>query len=138
MQLPLNFSSFTSSSVYKLLKSLYCLKQISRQWYSKLSYELLNQGFQQASSNFSLFTKSSSGSFLALLIYVDDIILVKDDQAQKTQTKICLHKAFQIKDLGSLKFYLGLKVTRSNRKFIYLRKIYSRTIKRNMLFCKVN
>ncbi|GJU08628.1 VIER F-box protein 2 [Tanacetum coccineum] len=60
--------------VCKLKKSLYGLKQAPRQWNAKLTQNLIESGFKQSKSDYSLFTKSENGNFLALLVYVDDII----------------------------------------------------------------
>lgn len=73
MQLPQNFHASSSSQVCKLGKFLY--GHNSRQWYSKLSNTLINQGFTQAASNPSLCIKKTPSSFTTLFIYVDDVIL---------------------------------------------------------------
>lgn len=81
MDLPLGYGSkqqHHSSNrplVCKLHKSIYGLKQASRQWYSKLTQALLHFGFTQSKSNYSLFTRGSGATFIALLVYVDDIAL---------------------------------------------------------------
>ncbi|XP_062100141.1 uncharacterized mitochondrial protein AtMg00810-like [Humulus lupulus] len=100
-------------SVCKLNKSLYGLKQASRQWYSKLNTTLLQHGFTQSPSDHSLFIKSKSGVFLALLIYVDDILITNNNDSALVSFKKILESKFQLKDLGPLRFFLGLEIGRN-------------------------
>ena len=58
MQLSQGFHS-KEELVCKLNKSLYGLKQASRQWYSKFSTTILKCEFQQSRSNYSLSLRSS-------------------------------------------------------------------------------
>ncbi|GJV88354.1 ribonuclease H-like domain-containing protein [Tanacetum coccineum] len=62
--------------VCRLKKSLYGLKQAPKQWNAKLTSTLIENGFSQSKSDYSLYTKSDKGVFLALLVYVDDIIII--------------------------------------------------------------
>jgi hypothetical protein len=101
--------------VCKLIKSLYGLKQASRQWSEKLTTFLFTQGFTQAASNHTLFIKSTSTSFIVILIYVDDIILDGTSLEVFDELKSALHKALCIKNLGQLKFFLGLEVARTSK-----------------------
>jgi len=114
MQKPPGYSVGGLNQVCKLLKSLYGLKQASYQWYSKLSLSLIAFGFTQSKANYSLFTKVDDNFFLALLVYVDDIIITGNCSSSIESLKSFLHKQFQIKDLGCLRYFLGLKVARSS------------------------
>ncbi|GJV49133.1 ribonuclease H-like domain-containing protein [Tanacetum coccineum] len=59
-----------------LSKTVYMsLPDAPRQWNAKLTHALLENEFVQSKSDYSLFTKSISGMFLAILVYVDDIII---------------------------------------------------------------
>ncbi|XP_019193104.1 PREDICTED: uncharacterized protein LOC109187371 [Ipomoea nil] len=109
MSLPPGFHSEKPNQVCRLLRSLYGLKQASRQWNAKLTLALQKHGFQQLSADPSLFTKSSENSFTALLIYVDDILVAGTNSHHIVQLKKYLDKAFRIKDLGPLNYFLGIE-----------------------------
>lgn len=119
MDLPPGLQPSTSSSstikVCKLNKSLYGLKQASRQWYSKLSTALISLGYSQSTADHSLFTKLHNTQFTALLVYVDDIVLAGNCPAEIQHVKQVLDAKFKIKDLGNLRFFLGLEVARSKQ-----------------------
>ena len=61
--------------MYHLHKFIYGLKQASQQWFAKFSHALTKFGFQQFKSDYSLFTKGNGSSFVAFLIYMDNIII---------------------------------------------------------------
>lgn len=65
---------FQITQVCRLNKSLYSLKQASRQWYSKLSDTFTSLGYHHSTSDYSLFAKLSHDHFTALLFYVNDIV----------------------------------------------------------------
>ncbi|KAL4285151.1 hypothetical protein GQ457_16G009230 [Hibiscus cannabinus] len=80
-----------------------------------LTSTLVQQGFQQTQSDASLFTKGEGTNFIALLIYVDDVVLASPNHNEILSVKNFLHESFKIKDLGNLKFFLGFEVARSSK-----------------------
>ncbi|RVW70673.1 Retrovirus-related Pol polyprotein from transposon RE1 [Vitis vinifera] len=101
--------------VCHLHKSLYGLKQASRQWFAKFSTAIQAAGFVQSKADYSLFTYRKDKSFTALLIYVDDILITGNDVNAIVALKQFLHSHFRIKDLGDLKYFLGIEVSRSKK-----------------------
>lgn len=99
------------NQVCKLQKSLYDLKQASRQWFAKLTESLVSLAFVQSKNDYSLFIKNSTTGMVIVAVYVDDIIVTGSDQPAITALKDHLHKLFSIKDLGRLHFFLGIEVT---------------------------
>ncbi|GAU24468.1 hypothetical protein TSUD_319450 [Trifolium subterraneum] len=115
MSIPQGLEGTSDNQVCKLTKSLYGLKQASRQWYEKLSQFLTTLGYAHMPSDPTLFTKQTKTSFTTLLVYVDDIVLTGDSLEEIEATKAHLNKAFGIKDIGILKYFLGLEVAHSQQ-----------------------
>ena len=114
MTILLGLSTSHPNQCYKLLKSLYGLKQAKHTWYEKLSVLLLYCEYQQAQADHSLFIKSVNDEFTALIVYVDDIVLTSKSTAEMDRIKGILHSKFHIKDLRVLKYFLGLEVAYSD------------------------
>ena len=115
MMLPPGLSSSRPNQCYKLMKSRYSLTQANWKWYKKLSLLLLSCGYQQAQADHSLFVKSSGNNFTALIVYIDDIMLTGNFIDEMDRIKKVLDDTFQIKNLRSLKFFLGLEVAYSEK-----------------------
>jgi len=105
--------------VCKLKKALYGLKQSPRAWFERFSRAMQRFGYKQSQANHTLFTKhSTQGKVTALIVYVDDIVLTRNDDGEIQNLKHRLANEFEIKDLASLKYFLGIKVARS--RMVYL------------------
>ena len=55
-------------------------------------------------------------------MYVDDIVLTGDNEEDMQKLKTYLAKEFEIKDLGNLKYFLGIEVAGSKQGIFYLPK----------------
>ena len=115
MQLPPGSHGKGGNMVCRLNKSLYGLKQASRCWFAKFSKALLDAGFCQSKADYSLFYRHKGKSSIFLLVYVDDIIITGTDTATISIIKNLLHQRFHLKDLGDLKYFLGIEVSRFRR-----------------------
>ncbi|KAL0309397.1 UNVERIFIED_CONTAM: Retrovirus-related Pol polyprotein from transposon TNT 1-94 [Sesamum radiatum] len=99
--------------VSKLRRSLYGLKHISRQWNVEFTSKLETYGFHQSKHDHCLYTKSGTSSIMLLLVYVDVILLAGPSEQLISEVKLYLHKEFTIKDLGAVRYFLGLEISRS-------------------------
>ena len=99
--------------VCKLEKSLYCLKQALIQWYKKFESIMGEQGYKKTTSYLCVFVhKFSDNDFIILLLYVDDMLIVSRNISRINNLKKQLNKSFSMKDLGSTKQILGMKIER--------------------------
>ncbi|QHO24819.1 Copia protein [Arachis hypogaea] len=114
MKIPPGLAVSQPDLVCKLQKSLYGLKQASRQWNIKLTQTLVDAGYKQIFDDHSLFIKKQSESFTTILVYVDDLVLTGNEIGEINSIKQDLDDKFKIKDLGDLKYFLGMEVARSN------------------------
>jgi len=96
MRKPPGYSVGRTNQVFKLLRSLYVLKQASR-----FSISLIAFGFTQSKTDYSLFTKVDNSSFIALLVYVYDIIVAGNCSSSIESLKSFLHNQFKSKTLAA-------------------------------------
>ena len=101
--------------VCRLQKSSYDLKQSPRAWFGKLSEVIEKFGMQKRKSDHFSFYRNSQGVIILLVVYVDDIIIIGNDMTTISSLNSFLHGQFHTKDLGMLKYFLGVEVMRSKR-----------------------
>ncbi|TXG65230.1 hypothetical protein EZV62_006505 [Acer yangbiense] len=86
-------------------KSLYGLKQASRQWFAKFTEAVQATGFVQSKADYSLFICKRGKSFTALLIYVDDIVITGNDE-----NAIIFHLKMSLQNIVSFLCFLLMLV----------------------------
>ncbi|XP_019102930.1 uncharacterized mitochondrial protein AtMg00810-like [Beta vulgaris subsp. vulgaris] len=97
MKPPLGYDKATSDEVCHLKRSLYGLKQASR---------------------------DLQGEFIVLLVYVDDMLLTSTSQTQIDEIKVALDQAFTSKDLGELKYFFGIEIIKNTSGIMLSQKKY--------------
>uniref|UniRef100_A0A3Q7I802 Reverse transcriptase Ty1/copia-type domain-containing protein n=1 Tax=Solanum lycopersicum TaxID=4081 RepID=A0A3Q7I802_SOLLC len=82
-------------------------------------------GFQQSTGDYSLFTKKEGEKIVIILVYVDDLLLTGNDGFMIQHTKDVLQTTFKIKDLGELKYFLGIEFARSEAGILMHQRKYA-------------
>lgn len=125
MKLPQGFKCSDPSKVLRLHKAVYGLRQAPRCWFSKLTDALKKYGFKHSYADYSLFIYSRKGIELRVLIYVDDLLVCGNDVKFVNKFKDYLSECFHIKDLGKLKYFLGIEVGRGDEGFMLAQRKYA-------------
>ena len=94
----------------KLKKSIYGLKQASRQWYIKFNDTITSYGFVENTVDRCIYMKVSGSKFVILVLYVDDILLDANDISLLHDVKKYLSKNFEMKDMGEASYVIGIEI----------------------------
>ena len=97
----------------KLRKSLYGLKQAPRNWFQHIKEFIIGLGFKQTVLDNCLYVLKCDKEIFLLSLYVDDIIIAGSNLDSIQNLKKKFTESFDIKDLGELNHYLGMKITRT-------------------------
>lgn len=118
MDIPLGFEDLqTKGKVCRLWKSLYGLRQSPGVWFERFTQAMFKYGFEQSQTDYTLFIKHfSHGNTTILIVHVDDTVLTGDDVEEISWLKRYLAIEFEIKDLGTLKYFLCIEGARSKDK----------------------
>ena len=101
--------------VCKLKKSIYGLKQASRQWYIKFNDTITSYGFVENTVDRRIYMKVSGSKFIILILYVDDILLAANDKSLLYDVKKFLSESFEMKDLGEASYATGIEIFRDRK-----------------------
>ena len=119
--------------VCKLKKSLYGLKQASRQWYLKFHEVITLFGFEENIIDQCIYQKVTRSKICFLMLYVDDILLATNDKGLLYEVKQFLSKNFDMKNMGESSYVIGIKIHRDRSRGIlglsqetYINKVLER------------
>ena len=121
------------SKVCKLMKSIYGLKQASRSWNIRFDEAIKSFGFSQNIDEPCVYKKVNGRIITFLILYVDDILLIRNNIGAMSSIKMWLSSHFAMKDLGEASYILRIKLFRDRKKRLlglsqvnYINKILAR------------
>ena len=103
-----------SGHVCRLRKALYGLKQAPRAGFERFSSVVRAASFSSSEHDPALFIHTFDRGRTLLLLYVDDMLITRDDQKYIAFVKRKLSEQFKMSDLGSLSYFLGIEVDCTN------------------------
>jgi hypothetical protein len=132
MQLPQGYEvKGKNNLVWRLKNILYGLKQDPRQWYLKFDRFMTEQGYSRCHSDHCVYFKRlENGSYIILLLYVDEMLVAGSNMKDINFLKKKLVNSFAMKDLGTAKKIIGMRITRDrkNRKLTLSRGEYTEKV----------
>ncbi|RZC29570.1 putative LRR receptor-like serine/threonine-protein kinase isoform B [Glycine soja] len=84
-------------------------------WFGRFSGVVLAFGLKLSQSDHTVFYKNTNLGSILLVVYVDDIVITRSDNKGTDNLKSFLQTQFQTKDLGALKYFLGIEVMYSKK-----------------------
>ncbi|KAK4407765.1 Retrovirus-related Pol polyprotein from transposon TNT 1-94 [Sesamum angolense] len=116
--------------VCRLVKSLYGLKQASKQWHKKFDRTILSNDFKINECDKCVYVKSTQHSFIIVYLYVDDMLIMGSNRDIILTTKKMLTKYFDMKDMGLAYIILGIKISKTSDELALSQSHYVETILR--------
>lgn len=104
-----------SRPVCHLKKTIYGLKQSPRAWYSRIDAYLQALGYVSIHADSNVYIKREGTNFVAVAVYVDDIIVMSNSLRMIHTLKGQLSSEFQMTDAGALQYCLGMQLVRDRK-----------------------
>ena len=95
----------------ELLKSLYGLKQGSKNWYNALHQAMVKLGFTRSEADHGIFFRQVGKDIVILVIHVDSGMITGTNAALIKEFKEDMNKKYKLIDLGPVFSLLGIKDT---------------------------
>jgi hypothetical protein len=112
---------FGPDVVWRLRKAIYGLKQANRLFFKlESTFAIEELDFKQCDKDRCLFVKFTEGEdgteqTTLMAVSTDDILLTGDNAEERAKVKRGIMERFETHDLGQLKSYLGMEITREGK-----------------------
>lgn len=110
MRQPDGYAKGGESTVCRLRKSLYGLKQSARVWNQRINDVFKSMGFTPSMADPCLYVSKKGNIFNYIIIYVDDVLIATHTEEEFQQIFGVLEKMFKMTNLGEVKHFLGIEV----------------------------
>ena len=97
----------------RLVKSLYGLKQASKQWHNKFDHVLGTNRYSINGVDKCIHSKHENNTCVVICLYVNDMLIFGTSLEIVCETKKFLGSKFDMKDSGEAEVILGIKITRT-------------------------
>jgi hypothetical protein len=126
--------------VCKLNRSIYGLKQSPRTWYHEIDLYLRNSGWQRSTADSNLYYTWRRSTIIIMVIYIDDLLITSSDTALIKSVQKELQSKYRMKDLGTVKRYLGVEFAFSKKGIMIHQNSYAHQILQDagMGNCKIS
>ncbi|SPC66614.1 uncharacterized protein UHOD_12356 [Ustilago sp. UG-2017b] len=104
-----------AGNVYKLVKSLYGLKQSGGEWHKELDAHLWRLGFFPLLKIHCVYLRGAGETQVTIMVYIDNMLIISLFRNQIDQVKRAIIDKWKITDNGPAKEFLKIKITRDGQ-----------------------
>ncbi|XP_020249438.1 uncharacterized protein LOC109826828 [Asparagus officinalis] len=99
---------------------------------------MVGMGYRQINADHIVFFRRSGGHVTMLAVYMDDMIITGDDEKEIAQLKVRLSKEFEVKNIGQLRYFLGIEIAHGPKGIVLSQRKYALDLltETGMLGCK--
>ncbi|KAI0502053.1 hypothetical protein KFK09_016998 [Dendrobium nobile] len=111
-----------------LHKAIYGLKQAPRQWYNMFTSSLTSFGFTHSKSDPSPLIFHKKSTQIYILVYVDDILIIGNNDTEISTLIKQLNQSYALKPLGHVHNFLGIKIQSDSNRYFLSQPNYANSI----------